>query len=139
MKIPENLIFAESNITINFAEDSYLNTTASSILIAGSRNGFLSLSNCLIYLVNSLENKIELHNLPFVNSEIRLTIELDEAVSGVANGKVLKRDSEFIWVMSETESNSVFTGFHSLGHLNPELHLDDGKTKEELSVYCVVL
>jgi hypothetical protein len=139
MEIPSDLIFEGSNVRIYFAENSYVNRTASSIVIEGTRRGFLSLANCLIYIVNSLEDEIELLRIPFVTSQVFLTIKIDESVQGIEYGIVSgEDDTKFVWKMSESDSNDVFTAIHSLGHLNSELHLDSGKAVEELSVYCVI-
>lgn len=140
MNLPKDLIFPEAVITIRFSTGEFLNRTANSIVIEGNRTGFLSLSNCLIYLANSLEESIDLNSLPFVNSQIKLSLEIDEAVDQIHDGLVNSSGkAEFIWRMSESTSNEIFCLIHSLGHLNPEIHFDRNKMVEDLSIYCVVL
>ena len=80
MEIPSELIFEESHIEVYFAQDRFLNSTANSVVLKGTRHGFLSLANCLIYLVNALEDEIELCAIPFVRCQIDVIIKIDEAV-----------------------------------------------------------
>lgn len=139
MEIPTDLIFVGSHIGVYFAEDRFFNRTASSVVIEGTRHGFLSLANCLIYFVNALKDEIDLSAIPFVQSQVGLMIKIDEAVAGIECGSVSRNhEKEFVWTMSESESNDIFTVIHSLGHLNSELHFDSGKAVEDLSVYCVI-
>ena len=140
MKVPLNLIFPDSEIQISFEPTVRYNHTSSCIVIEGTRGGFLSLANCLIYLANSLEDAIDLAELPFVNSQIRLTLKPDEDMDDRVNGVISRvSDTEFIWKMSETSSSGIFCLIHSLGQLNSELHLDYELPSNELSIYCVVL
>ena len=139
IQFPTNLTFANSALRISFEKGANLNRTKDSILIEGTRGGFLSLSNALSYALNDLEDKIDLHLIPYVASDISFSIVCDESLEGVDYGKIfLRGDSDFIWKMSESEVCNIAGQIHSLGHINPELHFDSGKPNEEITVYCVV-
>lgn len=139
MKIPANLIFNGSKVIISFDESGLLNRTSVAIVIDGNPNGFLSLSNCLIYLTNELQDNIDLSQLPFVSSQVNLGIRLDESAAGFPVGKVERiGERDYIWTLSEEKSNGVFAAIHSLGHLNLDLHLDTEKAKSDISIYCSV-
>lgn len=137
---PSDLIWSNSEIDIEFAEGCYLNKTRSSIVIEGTRNGFLSFANCLIYFVNALETELDLRDLPFVKASVDLRLRINDGVDDLWDEKVLfNPDSRgYTWEMSEATSNSILVGIHSLGHLNDELHLDRDKTESDISIYCVV-
>ena len=140
MNIPDSLIFEGSKIRISFNRTEKLNSSSAAVVIEGTPNGFLSLSNCLIYLANSLQECIDVSELPFVSADVNFRLILDESVNDCAVGTVTTPDEiNFTWTLSENDSNSVFTLMHSLAHLNLELHLDDGKTEGDISVYCVVI
>jgi hypothetical protein len=140
VNIPENLIFGNSKIEVSLDTSGKLNRTLSAIVLEGNQNGFLSLSNCLIFLANELHNEIDLAELPFVTAHVGLIIRFDESAGHCPSGLLTRvDDSKYAWALSETESNSVFTAIHSLGHLNYDLHLDSAKAADEISVYCSVM
>lgn len=138
-QLPQNLIFANSILQIVFVENAGLNKTKASIVIEGTREGFLSLSNVLLYLSNDLQEVIRLDLIPFVNGEVELKIECDDTVNSGSYGIIQRKsDNQFSWLLSESELCKVASELHSLGHLNNELHLDESKSIDDISIYCVV-
>ena len=139
INFPLNLTFPDSALKLSFEQGTKLNRTIDSIVIVGSRGGFLSLSNALFYALNDLEDKVEVHEIPYVDATVCLSIVCDENLDGVEYGRIDRvSDTDFVWHISETELSSVAAQIHSLGHINPELHFDSGKPPEEITVYCVV-
>jgi len=138
VQYPESLIYPDSKIEIYFENKQQLNRTGKSIVIEGTRFGFLSLSN-LINVYNAyLCNPIILTDFNFVYSEIVLKINKRDNVS-LPEGRILKSlDSIYIWEISELNLFVVTGLLHSLGYANQELHLDTDLTFNEISVYCVV-
>jgi hypothetical protein len=145
-QLPGNLIFEDSSLGISYDEEAKVNRTKYSIIIEGTRGGFLSLANAILFFSNDLEDNIHIHLLPFVVSDIQFTIECDYSLDEYDGspertqyGKVLQTGiSQFVWKLSESEIDHVAASIHSLGHINPEIHFDEGKTLNEISVYCVV-
>lgn len=137
--LPENLTFPNSRLKIFYGENVRFNKTQNSIVIEGTREGFLSLSNAITYLINDLQDIIFVSLIPYVTSDVIFTIENSESVAGICYGKVKrKEDNIFEWVLSETEICNITSEIHSLGHINSELHFDQGKPFDEITVYCVV-
>ena len=136
--LPQNILIKDSSLNVYYEDKLVSNHTKSEIVIIGSRNGFLSLANSLIYLINDLELSIPIHKLPFVSSSIMLTIACDDKYLEQHGDLKKIGEREFIWGLSEDNASLIATHIHSLGHLNPELHLDDEKKFEDISVYCVV-
>lgn len=138
-KLPQNLIFPNSVLHIAFEENSSINKTNQVLILSGTCSGFLSLANALLFYVNSLEEKFDIHLFPFVESPtIRFTIEVDEALCSTRGDIVRIGKNNFHWKLSEFAIDQIAALIHSLGHINRELHLDEGKAKNDVSVYCVV-
>jgi hypothetical protein len=138
-EFPTILIFGHSRIEIKLAEGENLNSTRDVIVIRGSRSGFLSLANALLFLLNDLVDVMELNDLTYVSGHVRLTIMVDESVSGKPYGIITRgNQQQFLWRVSESETCRVASEIHSLGYINNELHLDQEKDPNEVSVYCVV-
>jgi hypothetical protein len=138
MQIPNDLVFDGSKIEILLEEHAPVNRTTTAVVIEGTRPGFLSLSNCLIFLANSLEDPIWFSSLPFVTDGVGLRIEFDETIDEPDGVVVSTQDGHFVWKLSELNSNGIFCAIHSLANLNLDLHLDHNKTPIDLSVYCMV-
>ncbi len=139
LHIPENLIFPDSQLRLYFEEPSEVNRTRAAIIIEGTRSGFLSLANVLLFLQNDLEHSIPIHELSFVDARVRLVIKCDSEVGGRRYGHFEQgEEGHFAWVLNEDNLSLVASDIHSLGHLNPELHMDDGMADDEISAYCVV-
>jgi hypothetical protein len=139
MRIPSNLIFSDPRLSITFEEGVYYNKTAETIVFRGSRTGFLTLSNALIYLLNDLVEQIHLCDLFFVQCDVVFVIVVDDSIDDTRNGGIARTDAKgFIWRISEDNLGKFASFVHSLGHQNTELHLDEGKTVDEISIYCVV-
>lgn len=135
---PEFLIFPKSYITIYFDNKRNFNSTKQSIVIEGSRNGFLSLANLLNVYNVYLYSPIILTEFPFVKSTIVFEISANNNVS-LPNGKVIEdNQSKYIWLLSETSVFVITCLLHSLGYANNELHLDSDLQPGDISVYCVV-
>lgn len=138
-ELPTNLTFEGSSLTISFEKEAKLNSTKSTIVIQGTRAGFLSLTNAIFFYLNDLSDVIEFNKLPYITSSINLTIEPDESLEGLSYGTINQStDQQFVWRMSEAEICRVASEVHSLGYVNNELHLDEAKKPGEISVYCVV-
>lgn len=137
-KIPDNLIFSNSNLNISYEENSSINNTQSAIIISGTRNGFLSFANILLFYSNDLEELIPLADLSFVNSTIDLTIQTGINARSENGDVFLSNQKKFLWLVNETDLDHIAALIHSLGHINNELHFDSGKSVNDISVYCVV-
>jgi hypothetical protein len=138
-QLPANLIFEDSSLTILFEEGATVNRTKSSIIIKGTKGGFLSLANAILFFSNDLMDTIHVHLLPFVSSNIVFSIRYDDSLNDIVYGTVLHiEEKQFIWKLSESEVCKVAAAIHSLGHINPEIHFDEGKAKNEITVYCVL-
>lgn len=136
--VPDDLIFLNSFIHITYEMDSTVNKTNSAIIINGNRAGFLSLSNIILFYANDLEGKIHLHQLPFVKSASDLTIQISEEATSISGDIAAIGGNGFIWKLTERNVDHISASIHSLGHINNELHLDNGKITDDISVYCVV-
>jgi hypothetical protein len=137
--LPENLIFKGASLKLLFETKADVNRTLSSIIIEGTASGFLSLANAILYYLNDLQEVIPLHELSFVSSEIKLTINIDDSLANDQYGRLRgKNAKEFEWRISESSLCQLASEIHSLGHINEELHLDQGKQTDEISVYCVL-
>ena len=136
--VPASLVFENSRIIISYNTSNKLNSTNTAIVISGNENGFLSLSNSLIYASNMLEEQIRLEELPFVKSSSKVHIIIDDDIKNV-HGYIIKiNENEFEWLLSEVNMDVVSSAIHSLGYVNKELHFDSGMDESETSVYCVV-
>ncbi|MCB2202301.1 hypothetical protein KQH51_05470 [bacterium] len=137
--LPSDLIFPDSLLRLYFEATSEVNRTGSALVFEGTRGGFLSLSNALIYFRNDLEESVSLHELSFVNSEIEMTMQIASGASFGLGGEVERlSEHRFVWRLSEEGFSEFAFAVHSLGHLNPEIHFDDGVERDQISVYCVV-
>ncbi len=137
--IPSALIIKGSSLRLLFDDEVQYNRTREAVVIEGTRAGFLSLSNGLNFYSNSLEDIIEVSSFPFIKSKIKLFIEIDESLDGIDSGNLIRKATDtFIWKMSEREICVVASSIHSLGYLNSEIHFDDEKNLDEISIYCVV-
>ncbi len=144
--IPPILIFPDSRLKIYYETKIQVNQTYSAIVIVGTRNGFLSLANSLLYLGAELEDDIDISQFYFIHSDCKLIIKdsfspwdfyLGESIRDMP----VKKDENklsFVWEMGEYQYNSICTSIHSLGNSNPEIHFDSGLDKNDISVYCVV-
>lgn len=136
--LPGNLIFNNSRLKVVYDKQCRVNKTKSAIIISGTRGGFLSLSNIILFQVNNLEQEIRLHDISFIETSIKFIIKIDNKIE-LEGGQIHRDDGGvFIWNISEGEADHVAASIHSLGHINSELHLDQNKTLNDLSVYCVV-
>jgi len=137
-QVPNNLIFSDSALRITYEESSAVNKTNRAIIISGTRGGFLSLANIVLFYVNDLQQEIHLHELPFVESSIYLTIQIDIKTNSNMGDVLAIGNNEFTWKLTEAEVDHVLASIHSLGHINNELHIDNAKIEDEISIYCVV-
>ena len=136
--LPNNLIFNNSRLQVVYEQKSKVNKTRSAIIISGTREGFLSLANIIIFLINSLEGEIHLQDISFIKSSVKCSIKIDNNIE-LEGGEIHRDDTGvFVWRISEKEIDHVATSIHSLGHINSELHLDQNKDLDDFSVYCVV-
>ncbi len=141
LRIPQNLIFPDSRLRIWYEEDKRLNhRTKTAVVIEGTTAGFLSLANALLFFGNDLEDTIPIHELPFVDSEIELFTKCDYGETKRRYGQLSREaDGKFVWLLTEDALALMASDVHSLGHLNPEVHMmDDDMTEEDISVYCVL-
>ena len=137
-QIPENLIFKNSRIRISCNISDNFNLTKKAIVIAGNKNGFLSLSNIILYSSNMLEEQIKLKDISFVKSSIEVNIVINEDIENIHGYISQISEIKYKWELSEVNIDIVSGAIHSLGYINNELHLDSGMSESEISVYCVV-
>lgn len=124
---------------IYFGENVFYNRTKNSIVIEGNRTGFLSLSNAILYWMNDLRDFFTLTTLPYVESDLTFSIQIDDKLDGISCGMVSSSgNNNFVWKMSEAELCEIVSVIHSLGYINSELHFDEDKSKDEVTVYCVL-
>ena len=137
-KIPENLLFPSSNLSITLENGVFYNRTPDSVVIRGSRTGFLTLSNALLYLVNDLEDTIDCCEIPTVKCNCNFLIRINEDILPRSGLLVIQDGFRIEWNISEENLSLVATDIHSLGHLNSELHLEAADKLGRTSLYCVV-
>lgn len=139
LNIPDPLVFEGSRLKVYFEDQVQVNKTTVAIVIMGSPNGFLSLANSLIYMLNDLKRSIPINEFPFVHGKVKLTIERDSKNITGLYGRVAEMEpGHFIWRLTEANIGHLATRVHSLGHLNLELHLDYEMSPDDISVYCVL-
>lgn len=140
INIPDNLVFPDSKLQLYFEDSVKVNRTCAAVVLKGTRGGFLSLANALIFLQNDLVDTIPFHEFQFIETDIRLTVKCSTEQGGRLYGFLTCEEAEgYVWKLSEDNLSLVAAGIHSLGHINPELHFDEGLAEDEISVYCVVV
>jgi len=137
--IPKILILDKAKLKIYIEEKLRVNKTEKAIIITGNREGFFTFSNYLIYCLNNLEEKINV-NLEFIDSKIDFEILIvdNEKEENKLLWVVEKGIEKYIWKLTEISYLYVATDIHSLAYCNDEIHFDDYKREDEISVYCVV-
>jgi len=139
ISIPDNLLFPESKLRLYFEDSVRPNRTRTAVVLEGTRGGFLSLANAILFLQNNLEDSIPIHGFQFVETDIRFTVKCRTEQGGRLYGFITNEGPrDYVWELSEDNLSLVAASIHSLGHLNPEVHMDDGFADDEISVYCVV-
>jgi hypothetical protein len=137
VEYPGLLINPDSEINIYFEEKVGVNKTRTSVIIEGSRNGFLSLSNMINVYSAYLYDPIVITDFPFVTSPFKF--EIVEDLDLLPSGYVIRENkAHFKWKISEIHLCVVICMLHSLGYANNELHLDTDLKPNDISVYCVV-
>lgn len=141
IKVPDNLILIDSKLHLRLNRDLRVNRTNESLIIIGTRNGFLSLANSLLFAVNMLENDISLSKLPFISCQIDFEIQYDDSVNDTNQSYppvVCSNNNSFIWKMGYNKLLDIIASIHSLGYVNNEIHFDRGVPQDQISVYCAV-
>ncbi|MDP4254964.1 MAG: hypothetical protein Q8938_13215 [Bacteroidota bacterium] len=135
---PKSLIHIDSHLEIFWEEDGKLNSTKSSVVIQGNREGFLSLANMINVYNVYLFQEINISDFPFVSSSFKFCIFQDESVQP-STGIVIREPIGILkWMISETNLFVVTGLLHSLGYANNELHFDNGLKYNDISLYCIV-
>jgi hypothetical protein len=75
INIPDNLVFSESRLRLYYEDSAQPNRTRTAIVLEGTKSGFLSLANAILYLQNDLEDSIPIHEFEFVETAIQLTVK----------------------------------------------------------------
>lgn len=139
IEIPALLVLPNSAVRVSYEENVFYNRTRNSILIEGTRAGFLSLANSIFFLLNDLQDVFYISSLPFVKADLQLKVECDDRFEDSPGGRVERvQGDEFLLRTTDRELSNTASLIHSLGYVNNELHLDGGKMADEISIYCVV-
>jgi len=143
MTIPDNLIYKDSRIQVSLDQGSQYNRTAKALVISGTRNGFLSLANSLLFAVNELEEVIAVGELPFVSADVDFRIHINDSTEKLAKQYphppvTCSSTKSYVWDLGEGVFFDLVAGIHSLGYCNNEIHFDRGMPMDKISVYCVV-
>ncbi len=141
MNVPTNLILAGSVLRLCHERRKQVNRTPEALVVSGTRNGFLSLANTMLYTINQLDEVLALDELPFISGDAIFHVRLDESVphTSAAYPPVIRTDSgRFEWTLPEATFLDVVASIHSLGYANSEVHFDRGVAPTAISLYCVV-
>lgn len=132
------LIHKNGELKICFEKENLSNQTTSEIVIYGNRYGFLNFSHMLIYHLNMLDDIIVISDFPFITSNLKLEIHINNNLLLFREGEVKIIEEKFIWFITENNLAILTTAIQSLAYINEELHIDHDMPKEAISIYLVV-
>lgn len=146
LEVPSLLAFPGSRIALYYEAVEVNNSSQAEIQILGNKEGFLSLSNALLFFYNEdwEEEVLFLHELPYVESELVLLLfsGYGKKYSDLPDGKVFSGPDGFEWHINWEYIVHIAAGLHALysaGDNGDHLHFDNyQKTKDpiELSVFA---